>query len=52
MAATLRARPEDDNTLEIVTWLAIEKLPNVDFASISLISPDGTLETLAPTLTR
>jgi len=49
IAESLRARPEDDDTLATVTRLASEKLPNVDFASISLLSPDGVPETLAPT---
>ncbi|MBA2444648.1 MAG: GAF and ANTAR domain-containing protein [Nocardioidaceae bacterium] len=49
VAASLRARPEGDDTLEIVTGLASEKLPGVDFASISFVAPNGSLVTLAPT---
>jgi len=49
VAASLRAHPEDADTLEIVTRLASDKLPKVDFASISVISADGTLKTFAPT---
>lgn len=48
VAASLRARPESDNTLETITSLATEKLPNVDFASIGLIHSDGEMQTLAP----
>jgi hypothetical protein len=49
VAASLRARPEDVDTLETVTQLASEKLPNVDFASITVLAATGTLETFAPT---
>lgn len=49
VAASMRARPEGDDTLQVVTRLAREKLPGVDFASITLISPTGSLMTLAPT---
>lgn len=48
VAGSLRAHPERDGTLETITRLATEKLPNVDDASISLSYPNGEMRTLAP----
>jgi len=45
-----RLRPGDlDATLQQITAAAVEVLPNVQFSSISVRHPDGTLTTAAPT---
>ena len=45
-----RLRPGDlDATLGSITRAAVEVLPHVQFASITMRHPDGTLDTYAPT---
>jgi len=45
-----RLSPGDlDQTLRRTTEAAVEVLPGVDYASITVRHPDGTLETIAPT---
>jgi len=45
-----RLKPGDlDATLRQITAAAVEVLPNVQFSSISVRHPDGTLSTAAPT---
>lgn len=38
-----------DETLGRITSAAVEALPDVDYASITIQDPDGTLQTVAPT---
>jgi GAF domain-containing protein len=45
-----RLKPADlDATLSQITAAAVEVLPNVQFSSISIRHPDGSLSTVAPT---
>lgn len=48
LATTLSA-VDLDQTLIRITSAAVEALPDVDYASITVRGPDGTLQTVAPT---
>lgn len=49
LAETLRRPTELDETLAALTAAARDTIPGVDYASISIVHPDGRLETMAPT---
>jgi len=49
VAEALRVPGELDETLEQITGGAVETIPGVDHASISVTSKDGRIQTLAPT---
>jgi len=49
LADTLRRPTELDETLAALTVAARDTIPGVDYASVSIVHPDGRLETKAPT---
>lgn len=49
LVESLETKPSLDDSLQMLTEGAVQAIPGVEYASISLRYPDGRLETVAPT---